>query len=138
MTLTPTVAPRALTFEANLAISTLDYGTFHMYPDGWGYPYAWGNDWIEQHAALGTKYGIPIVLEEYGVPNTQNNRTAIMEDWQATVLASEIGYDGFWQFASNFSDGADPFDDYAIYYGTQVFDQVVTNHAMAMEAKKVT
>ena len=39
-------------FEANLAIPTLGYGTFHMYPDGWGYEYSWGNDWIEQHALL--------------------------------------------------------------------------------------
>ena len=29
-------------FAKNLAIPTLDYGTFHMYPDQWGYNYKLG------------------------------------------------------------------------------------------------
>lgn len=33
-------------FEANLRISTLDYGTFHLYTNSWGQTYDWGNGWI--------------------------------------------------------------------------------------------
>ena len=60
-----------------------------------------------------------------------------MENWQATILASNIAYDGFWQFATNFSDGTDPFDNYAIYYGTQEYDNIVKKHVAAMKAKQV-
>lgn len=30
-------------FVANLKIPTLDYGTFHLYPNSWGYDYTWGS-----------------------------------------------------------------------------------------------
>jgi mannan endo-1,4-beta-mannosidase len=29
-------------FAKILGIATLDYGTFHLYPDQWGYNYSWG------------------------------------------------------------------------------------------------
>ncbi|ORY63485.1 glycoside hydrolase superfamily [Pseudomassariella vexata] len=40
-------------FLANLKIPTLDYGTFHLYPESWGYEYTWGPEWILQHDAAG-------------------------------------------------------------------------------------
>lgn len=42
-------------FVANLKIPTLDYGVVHLYPNLWGYPYEWGNLWIEQHDDAGAK-----------------------------------------------------------------------------------
>lgn len=42
-------------FVANLKIPTLDYGVFHLYPNLWGYPYDWGNLWIQQHDEAGAK-----------------------------------------------------------------------------------
>ncbi|KAG8745992.1 hypothetical protein FRC12_014396 [Ceratobasidium sp. 428] len=41
-------------FEANLKIPTLDFGTFHAYPEHWGQSAnltAWGVQWIKDHAA---------------------------------------------------------------------------------------
>jgi mannan endo-1,4-beta-mannosidase len=31
-------------FVKNLEIKTLDYGTFHLYPNSWGYDYPWGSE----------------------------------------------------------------------------------------------
>lgn len=31
-------------FTKNLGIKTLDYGTFHLYPNSWGYNYSWGTE----------------------------------------------------------------------------------------------
>jgi mannan endo-1,4-beta-mannosidase len=43
-------------FAGNLMnISTLDYGTFHLYPSTWGYAMSWGNRWITEHDAIGEK-----------------------------------------------------------------------------------
>lgn len=52
----------------NLAIPTLDYGTFHLYPSQWGYDYAWGNQWIREHNALGKIAGKPVFLEVIPTP----------------------------------------------------------------------
>ncbi len=42
-------------FVENLNISTLDYGTYHLYPSLWGYAYEWGSHWIRQHADAGIR-----------------------------------------------------------------------------------
>lgn len=52
-------------FDQNLQVSTLDFGTYHLYPVGWGYSDAsgMGSKWITDHAASATKYGKPVILE---------------------------------------------------------------------------
>ncbi len=40
-------------FDANLRISTIDFGTFHLYPQSWAEYYPsieeWGTNYIQQH-----------------------------------------------------------------------------------------
>lgn len=124
-----------VSFSRNLEISTLDYGTFHLYPDQWVYIYDWGNTWISEHAALAQKYNKPIVLEEYGSPISQVNRTSIDNQWQSTVLASNIAYDSFWQFGTTLPSGVNDSDVYSLYYGTMSYQQLAIDHAQAMADK---
>ncbi|MCJ1391321.1 hypothetical protein MMC18_004184 [Xylographa bjoerkii] len=125
-------------FIKNLGISTLDYGTFHMYPDQWGYNFTWGNTWIEQHDAAGKAAGKPVVLEEYGAPYA-NNKTAITLPWQNTIVQdTSIAYDSYWQFATVLPSGTNDADNYAIYYNTTVgsdYQILFIEHAKAMDAK---
>ncbi|MCJ1432398.1 hypothetical protein MMC27_001754 [Xylographa pallens] len=125
-------------FIKNLGISTLDYGTFHMYPDQWGYNFTWGNTWIEQHDAAGKAAGKPVVLEEYGAPYA-NNKTAITLPWQNTIVQdTSIAYDSYWQFATVLPSGTNDADNYAIYYNTTVgsdYQTLFIQHAKAMAAK---
>jgi mannan endo-1,4-beta-mannosidase len=51
-------------FEANLKIATLDFGTFHLYPNSWGTTYAWGSTWVTAHAAACKAAGKPCLFEE--------------------------------------------------------------------------
>jgi mannan endo-1,4-beta-mannosidase len=53
--------------EALLALPSIDFGTFHLYPDNWRLDPAWGNQWILDHIAAAQAAGKPTVLEEYGV-----------------------------------------------------------------------
>jgi len=81
------------------------------------------------------------VLEEYGVANDSYNtynRTSTMRMYQETIVASQIAYDGNWQFGTVFPDGEDPFDDYTSYYGTAYYNETEIVHVKEMEAKKVT
>jgi mannan endo-1,4-beta-mannosidase len=85
-------------FVANLAIKTLDYGVFHLYPDSWGYNYTWGSTWIQEHDAVGKAARKPVILEEYGSP-FPHNHTAVERPWQQTVRGSGVAADQIWQFA---------------------------------------
>jgi mannan endo-1,4-beta-mannosidase len=59
-----------------VALKHVDYGTFHLYPQGWGatsadkpgtHPGTWGTAWIDRHLHDGRNLGKPVVLEEFGV-----------------------------------------------------------------------
>ncbi|MCJ1398502.1 hypothetical protein MMC11_001702 [Xylographa trunciseda] len=131
-------AAEGVDFIKNLGISTLDYGTFHMYPDQWGYNFTWGNTWIEQHDAAGKAAGKPVVLEEYGAPYA-NNKTAITLPWQNTLVQdTSIAYDSYWQFATVLPSGTNDADNYAITYSTAAgsdYQILFTQHAQNMAAK---
>lgn len=123
-------------FVKNLGIPTLDYGTVHLYPSQWGQDYSWGNKWILDHNDIGKAAGKPVVLEEYGIPD-QSIRLGIEQDWQNTIVnKTSLAYDSFWQFGTNLASGANPFDSYAIYYGSDEYKVLGNQHAAAMNAKK--
>ncbi|OAA66774.1 glycoside hydrolase family 5 protein [Niveomyces insectorum RCEF 264] len=125
-------------FFGNLNISTLDYGTFHLYPSQWGYSNLWGNHWIRQHADAGDRHKKPVVLEEYGSPN-HTNRATILLPWQQTVLNTSIAADQVWQFGpANLSLDAATFgDEYSVYFDQADFESVGMKHAQAMVDKPV-
>ncbi|KAL9593796.1 MAG: hypothetical protein Q9219_007375 [cf. Caloplaca sp. 3 TL-2023] len=127
-------------FERNLAIPTLDYGTFHLYPDHWGYGYAWGNTWIEQHNAVGKKLGKPVLLEEYGPPPAGGGqRVNVTGGWQGTVVGkTSVAGDLVWQFGTAFPSGVRPLDEYAVYYGSGEYGVLAVNHTKVMGGKKAT
>ncbi|KUI72905.1 Mannan endo-1,4-beta-mannosidase B [Cytospora mali] len=123
---------------ANLKIPTLDYGTFHMYPNSWGYNYSWGNEWILQHDAVGKTIGKPVILEEYGAP-FPGNHTPYSKPWQDTVLQSGVAADQIWQFGTyDLSVPASNLDDvYSIHFNDTEYEVLGFQHAAAMLEKKV-
>lgn len=77
------------------------------------------------------------MLEEYGAPNTQSNESAIVQQWQSTVLNSNIAYDSFWQFGTKLPSGTNDSDVYSLYYDTAIYEQLAVDHARAMANKAV-
>lgn len=123
---------------ANLRIPTLDYGVFHLYPDSWGYEYAWGAEWIRQHDEVGRAAGKPIVLEEYGAP-FPGNHTPVYKPWQDAVLASGVAADQVWQFGTYDLSvpGPNLGDVNSIYFNESEYRVLGFEHAAAMLRKKV-
>lgn len=123
---------------ANLAIPSLDYGVFHLYPDSWGYNYTWGSTWIAQHDALGAASGKPIILEEYGAP-FPHNHTAVEVPWQEAVLRSGIAADQIWQFApsqAGLSFGVGNLTDVnSVFYNDTEYGVLARGHAARMLEK---
>ncbi|KAI1743375.1 glycoside hydrolase superfamily [Xylaria scruposa] len=117
-------------FEANLKISTLDFGTFHLYPGSWGTTNDWGNKWITAHAAACKAAGKPCLFEEYGV---SSNHCAVEGPWQKTALSSSgISGDLFWDLGVTLSTGQSANDGNTIYTGTSDWTCLVTNHVAAI------
>jgi mannan endo-1,4-beta-mannosidase len=117
-----------------VALSTVDYGTVHLYPQGWGEnpaakpgtdPAEWGTAWISRHIADGKAAGKPVVLEEYGVainasqgiPDTAA-RDAAYRRWTDTVAAEGGAGDQFWLLTSRVDDGSfyPDYDGYRVYW----------------------
>jgi len=92
---------KGLDWSQMIALSTIDYGTVHLYPDYWGDPWKdgvkAGSDWLKIHANLAKAAKKPVILEEYGILKTSfTNRDYAYETWNN--LAYDLGYSGsmFW------------------------------------------
>ncbi|TVY23980.1 Mannan endo-1,4-beta-mannosidase [Lachnellula hyalina] len=87
-------------FHDNLALSTIDFGTYHLYPSSWGENDTWAQQWIQNHADVGTALGKPVILEEYGPTNHTVDLT-----WQQWVLSTQTAGDMYWQYGDTLSGG---------------------------------
>ncbi len=136
-------------FERNLSIETIDYGTFHLYPEHWGdtfdNPVKSGNKWIEEHAKAAEAVGKPLVLEEYGIQKSgRHNRDYVYESWLHTAEASGIDGTMFWILTGiDTGDGADAEGMYPDYDGFRIINDggrtvsLLHNHAKRMAGEKV-
>ncbi|KAL4971701.1 putative mannan endo-1,4-beta-mannosidase F [Aspergillus desertorum] len=122
-----------LDFAANLAIDTIDFGTFHLYPGSWGVSYDWGNLWVTTHGAACAAAGKPCLFEEYGAPS---DHCAIEVPWQETAVSSTgIAGDLFWQWGDTLSTGQTHNDGNTIYYGSDEYTCLVTEHMERIAAR---
>ncbi|KAG9029161.1 hypothetical protein FRB95_005619 [Tulasnella sp. JGI-2019a] len=121
-------------YTADLAISTIDFGTFHLYPDSWGEDAnidGFGNAWITAHVAVGNKLKKPVILEEFGI---STNITATYWTWLNTGLNG--GLAGFlpWQAGSHLASG-DTDSGGAIYPDTAGTYTMLTCESAAYKAR---
>ncbi|KAF7296256.1 Glycoside hydrolase [Mycena chlorophos] len=122
-------------FAANLALSSIDFGTFHMYPDSWGYndnETLWGEQWILDHASAMKTANKPVILEEYGLTSTGTAREAIYQSYWNTIVSSGLTGDLYWQAGSNFTTNAN--DGYMIFPTDPVYTAYPA-HASAVKAR---
>ncbi|KAK3905071.1 glycoside hydrolase superfamily [Staphylotrichum tortipilum] len=121
------------TWVDNLNISTLDFGTLHLYPDSWGQPYTWGDLWVSTHAAACVKANKPCILEEYG----GTNNCTVENPWQKTALSSKgIAGDMFWQYGDTLPscNCQTSQDGNTVFYNQGNWDCMVTQHVAAINA----
>lgn len=117
-------------FVKNLGISTLDFGTFHMYITGWGVTNAFGPGWIRAHAAACVKANKPCLYEEYG--STTDHCGAEVPWQQVSRTTTGIAADLFWQLGDTLSTGKTHNDGYTIYTNSADWKCMVTDHVAAI------
>ncbi|KAI9672184.1 MAG: hypothetical protein M1831_001998 [Alyxoria varia] len=130
-------------FIATLQIPTLDFGTFHTYPERFGEPDEWAATYINQHVAAGAAANKPVINEEYGkekdpeptnraVPDS-GQRVRIVTAWQDAIFNSQVAAGMYWQLGSPWSadktegDPVTVFDDVPAEY-----KPIFTDHARRM------
>ncbi|KAG8892154.1 hypothetical protein FRC00_012562, partial [Tulasnella sp. 408] len=132
----PYTSYEGLDFAANLAISTIDFGTAHLYPIPWSQtadPVGWGSQWIINHATIQKQLNKPVILEEYGITS---NQTSTYQTWLSTVISSGLAGDLIWQAGSTLSNGQTWNDGYAIYpTDSDPTYQLLTQHSAALKAR---
>ena len=64
-------------------LPTIDFGTFHLYPEDWSTPEKFGEHWISDHLKVARELGKPTILEEYGIKVTraQGNTGEVTAGW---------------------------------------------------------
>ncbi|HVY29460.1 MAG TPA: cellulase family glycosylhydrolase [Polyangiaceae bacterium] len=111
------------------ALPSVDFGTFHLYPEDWGTPAGFAERWIKDHAALARRLGKPTLLEEYGVkvqraPDNRGEVSAGFAErrdayrrYSNWALQSGVGAALPWMLAGVDADGAryPDYDQYAFY-----------------------
>ncbi|KAJ3476237.1 hypothetical protein NLI96_g11300 [Meripilus lineatus] len=130
----PYQGSEGIDFDANLAIDTIDFGTFHLYPVGWGQtanPTGWGVQWIQDHFTSQSQQNKPVIMEEFGVTESQ---VSTYQAWYSAVLDSGLTGDLIWQAGSHLSTGDSWDDGYTIYPDDPVYP-LEQEHAAAMKAK---
>jgi len=121
---------RALT-----ALPSIDYGTFHMYPEGWGAGFGWSERWIDDHLTVARELGKPTVLEEYGLKVTRDALGRISDGlparlsgyaaWNERVLAHGGNAAMFWLLAGRDTERGGLYEDYdqfSVYRGDATAD----------------
>ncbi|KAI5252747.1 endo-1,4-beta-mannosidase [Aureobasidium subglaciale] len=120
-------------FTANCETPTIDFCTYHLYPESWSVTptQQWGNQWIVAHAKACSAVGKPCLLEEFGA----SNDCTIESDWQATALkAVGTGADLFWQYGDTLSGGKTSQDGNTAYYGDDLYKCLVDKHIKAIDS----
>ncbi|OSD06691.1 glycoside hydrolase family 5 protein [Trametes coccinea BRFM310] len=120
-------------FDANLNVTTIDFGTVHVIQGSWGQtadPTGFGSRWITDHATSQKAANKPVILEEFGVTSDQ---ASTYSAWYDTIVSTGLTGDLIWQAGSHFSTGDTPNDGYAIYPDDPVY-AIEAQHFAVMKA----
>src|SRR5690606_22453281 len=132
-------------FYEEVGLDSIDYGTFHLYPDWWSKTSEWGTQWIHDHADAQYKLNKPVVLEEYGWLSPEKRleyqnrvanetRTEVLGAWQKAVVDRKLAGDQYWQYGwSEWSYGRNHDDGFTIFNDDDEAKQLIFKHAKDME-----
>lgn len=116
------VDTRALT-----GLPSIDYMSYHLYPDSWGKDAAWGTRWISQHDLDAHRLGKPAILGEFGYQD-KATRNPVYQTWtNAFAFTGGTGLT-YWMLAGQQDDGSPypDYDGYTVYCPSPVC-QTLTN-----------
>ncbi len=91
-------------------IPTIDYMSFHLYPDHWGKDAAWGSQWIAEHNRAAKSIKKPALLGEFGWQG-KSTRNVVYQQWFNASLSTGGAGSLAW-ILSDIRDDASLYPDY--------------------------
>lgn len=98
--------------DTELAIPTIDFGTWHTYPVYHGITPAQVIDRINQHCQTAANVGKPVLFQEFAYSFNNSNQASVYQSWVDAVYNNPncAGW-LFWRLVSNMDGGAYPPDN---------------------------
>ncbi|MCZ6702900.1 MAG: T9SS type A sorting domain-containing protein [Ignavibacteria bacterium] len=82
---------KGTSFVENTSLEKIDYSSFHLYPDAWGFEPLAGNTWINDHIDITNNFNKPALLGEFGLVNEKlKNYKIYFETIRNTLTKSTI------------------------------------------------
>jgi mannan endo-1,4-beta-mannosidase len=127
-------------------LPTVDFGTFHLYPDDWHTPADFADQWLLDHLKVARDLGKPTILEEYGlkVSRALDKVGEVVQGWPERQRAyrrwNEIMLEGGgngalpWMLAG-VDDNQARYPDYDrfVFYRDDATGKLVRDYAKAFE-----
>jgi mannan endo-1,4-beta-mannosidase len=115
------------------ALQHVDFGTFHLYPDDWGTPQGFEEQWIEDHLDVARRLGKPTVLEEYGLKAARGSeqRLASYRRYDELVLRHGGSASMPWMLAGNEGNARYPDYDGFTFYRDDALGKQLASYAKA-------
>ena len=123
-----------------IAIPTVDFCTFHMYPYFWskfrsdGFtipPDQWGRRYMIDHFRRAREVGKPCLLEEFNMRANEGDRISVCRMWLRTVEEEDGAADTFWLIGVPGFSG----DKSLCFYSGTPEAALIAEHAEAMYAR---
>lgn len=86
------------------SVESIDYMSFHLYPDHWGTDADWGSQWIADHNAAAKSIKKPALLGEFGWQDT-SSRNTVYQQWLQTSLETGGAGSLYWILSGVRDDG---------------------------------
>ena len=124
-------------FEAFLGVATIDFGSFHLYPETWGKGSDIGDYWINDHIDCCARANKPALLAEYGLKD-KAARNGVYQDWLDVIFNRAGACDLVWMLAAEQDDGSlyPDFDGFTVYRSS--VPEAIISHAARMTARSST
>ena len=95
----------------------IDFVSFHLYPDWWGFDQERSKQYIRDHARIARSMGKPVFFGEFGFKDKQRRRQ-VFQDWYQVAKEEKIEGVAFWLLSGKQDDGSlyPDFDGFSVYY----------------------
>ncbi len=87
---------KGTSYFENLKLPNIDFGSYHLYPEGWGLSTEAAKAWITDHHQIAEKIGKPVLLGEFGIKN--NSKSGVYKDWLNTLFTTKNRSALVWHF----------------------------------------
>ncbi|WP_084622437.1 cellulase family glycosylhydrolase [Demequina oxidasica] len=102
--------------KAFAQVDSIDYLSFHLYPDHWGKDADWGTQWIKDHNNIAKQIKKPALMGEFGWTD-KSTRNTVYKEWLDASLKTKGAGSLYWILSDDRDDGSlyPDYDGFTVY-----------------------